>query len=779
MCLDPRLLWIGSVLVVTIVRPVQAEISAERVQQGIDRARSYLVQEQNRITGGWSEMADYPGAVTALCTLALLHAGDSPDDKHIQLSLAYLRKLDKPTKTYAAALQTMVFCAATPRKDRLLIRRNAQLLESWQVKSGPRKGAWWYGAPRIETAGDNSNSQFALLALHESERVGVEVSDQTWRRALQYWVQSQRADGSWGYYDNLPGTGSMTCAGITSVVIASGQLSEGDAVVVGNRVRCCGRSEESDSLQRALQWLGGPRFTVHSNPTSAGQAAAIGRVWLLYYLYGVERVGRLTGQRFLGEHDWYREGAEMLVSTQDNLRGYWKGTGHAESDTRIATSLALLFLSKGKRPVLMAKLKHGTSDDWNHHRHDVANLTYHVEQQWGRDMTWQIIDSSAASAEDLLQAPVLLLCGDKWPELSDSEKKNLRVFVDQGGFVFAVANCEGKQFDNGFRQIMEEIFPESPLRLLPPDHPVWFAEAKVDPRFLPELWGIEACCRTSVVFCPDDLSCYWELGRSGRGQEFPEAVNAKIAAYQNIGANVLAYATGRELSDKLDVPRISFSEPSHDPPTRGSLVVAKLAHTGGSNDAPSALSNLLGGFQQHTKIRVNSKRRLLAFADPALLDHPIAYMHGRRRFQLTEKERSALRAYAERGGVIIADSICASESFTASFRSEMQAAFPEYPLERIPADHPIFSRKHNGFELSEVTRRDPQVRSDDSPLRANLVPARPWLEGISIDGRYSVIFSPLDISCALENTPSLECRGYVTEDALKIGINLILYAMAD
>ena len=39
----------------------------------------------------------------------------------------------------------------------------------------------------------------------------------------------------------------------------------------------------------------------------------------LYYLYGVERVGRLTGRRFIGGHDWYREGADYLVRQQGNI----------------------------------------------------------------------------------------------------------------------------------------------------------------------------------------------------------------------------------------------------------------------------------------------------------------------------------------------------------------------------------------------------------------------------------------------------------------------------
>ena len=59
---------------------------------------------------------------------------------------------------------------------------------------------------------------------------------------------------------------------------------------------------------------------------------------------------------------------------QDRLAGYWKGVG-IESNPQVATALALLFLSKGRRPVLIAKLKHDEDPDWNRHRHDLAHLT--------------------------------------------------------------------------------------------------------------------------------------------------------------------------------------------------------------------------------------------------------------------------------------------------------------------------------------------------------------------------------------------------------------------
>jgi hypothetical protein len=53
----------------------------------------------------------------------------------------------------------------------------------------------------------------------------------------------------------------------------------------------------------------------------------------------------------------------------------------------------------------------------------------------------------------------------------------------------------------------------------------------------------------------------------------------------------------------------------------------------------------------------------------------------------------------------------------------------------------------------------------------------PELEGVKIDDRWAVIFSPYDLSCALEKRDTLECRGYIREDAARIGLNVILYSL--
>ena len=53
----------------------------------------------------------------------------------------------------------------------------------------------------------------------------------------------------------------------------------------------------------------------------------------------------------------------------------------------------------------------------------------------------------------------------------------------------------------------------------------------------------------------------------------------------------------------------------------------------------------------------------------------------------------------------------------------------------------------------------------------------PQLEAIRMHGRYAVVFSPLDLSCALENHASPDCNGYTSEDAARIAINVILYSL--
>jgi len=758
-------------LVATVVRvpqPAGAEIDQRQVVRAIERGVAYLKREQSP-RGLWADSTPYPGGVTALSTLALLNAGVPADDPLIEKALAALRRI-QPKKTYTVALQTMVFCTARPKQDFPLIQRNVKWLEQTQIRDGQRSGAWSY--PRAE--GDNSNSQFAVLALNEAQRAGAAVNRATWRRAADYWQRVQNLDGSWGYQPGRSGTGSMTCAGVAAIVITSGKLSGSDASVTGQQIECC-RPETTDaSLERGLGWLG-RNFSVQRNPGMSG----FGATWWYYYLYGVERVGRMTARRFLGRHDWYREGAEVLVGNQDPLSGLWKGKGHAEDDPHIATSLALLFLSKGRRPVLIAKVRHGQTGDWNHHRHDLTNLTAHTERLWKRDLTWQVVDIHSATVEDLLQAPVLLISGRDAPRFSRTEKELLRAYIDRGGFLFAVASCHGDAFDRGFRALVAAIFPEHEyqLRPLPPAHPIWHAESRIDADQLHPLWGVEYGCRTSVVYCPDDLSCLWELDRVDREPAWPRGVARRIDAATALGINVLTYATGREPRYKDASFATSSRSPQADDMRRGTIAIARLQHPGGCNAAPGALANLLRAAHNELGLRIHLQDKQIAITDDQLFDYHLVFMHGRYPFQLTPAERKQLALFVQRGGTLFADAVCSSDTFSRSFRREMRRIFPHRQLAPIPVSHPLFSRKLGGYDITTVERREPVRAGEGEPLRMKIRRVEPALEGVRFGDRYGVIFSPFDISCALERHASLECAGYLQQDAARIGLNVLVYSL--
>jgi hypothetical protein len=327
---------------------------------------------------------------------------------------------------------------------------------------------------------------------------------------------------------------------------------------------------------------------------------------------------------------------------------------------------------------------------------------------------------------------------------------------------------------------MDQVFPEPEYRLrpLPPAHPIWRAEKRVDPNHLRPLWGIDYGCRTCVVYCPKDLSCYWELSRSGRDANWPAAVQKEIEAANAIGVNVLTYATGRQPKFKdAAFDLIVEGQPPVAQP-RGTIAIAKLAHPGGCNEAPGALANLLRTAASQLKLRIDTRDRLLKITDQELFRYHMVFMHGRRGFRLTPAERKQLATYLQRGGTLLADAICASKPFAASFRREMAAIFPDRSLEPIPPNHPLLTNTFGGYDITNVRRQAPRQVSGSEPLRGRVAKGPLILEGIEFEGHYNVIFSPYDLSCALEKYESFECEGYARQDAARIGLNVLMYSLA-
>lgn len=755
-------------------------VGPDQISQAIELASGWLIRQQ-RPEGAWQYNGQNNETIgaTALVVLALANAGVKEDDPAMQRALTWLRQ-QEPTATYPLSLQTQALAMVSPQADLPILLRNVRLLEDSQKKEGRFAGGWSYGN---RGGGDNSNSQFAVLGLHEAERAGVRITPVVWKRAAEYWSKCQRLDGSWSYSGGS-GTGSMTCAGIASIWITAEHTNRPDARVTQDGISCCGGGTSPKSLEAGITWLG-KYFSVTQNPATGSPQ------WLYYYLYGLERVGRFTARRFIGSHDWYLEGAEMLLQSQDKLSGSFRSRG--SEGPIVATSFALLFLAKGRRPVVVAKSHHGPRDDWNQHGHDIAHLIDFIEGRWRNDypagLSWHVLNTQSAETNDLTQAPVLWIGGREGLDLGQDSGRRLRQYIDQGGFIFAEAACPNSEnFDQKFRQLVSEIFPEPEyqLNLLPPEHPAWHAEQLVKSEFQRPLLGIDYGCRTCLIYAPPtgqneglalpSLSCLWELGGPNRNQ-LPEPVITQVDAALAVGANVIAYATNRELKSKDEL----FTKARDDTPTtsrlgRGQFTIGKLRHGGLCDAAPTALSKILQAASRELGIRVDNSIEKLDLIDSRIFHHHMLFMHGRRAFAFDQAQQTNLRTFLERGGTLLADSVCAAGGFSDAFRHEISQAVADHPLRPIPADDPLFAAGEiGGYDIREVTLREPS--QGDGPLATRRRQILPRLEGVRINDRWAVIFSPFDLSCALEKQNSMECTGYDREDAEKIALNVLLYSL--
>jgi hypothetical protein len=749
---------IALVLGVVVLGPPDARggVTSEQVERAIREGVRYLKDHQQP-DGSWTEAeAQVKTGTTSLVTLALLTAGEKPDSPAVARALEYLRGFSPQQlhNTYAIGLQTMVFAAGEPERDRLRLVANADWLQQAQIKPGDRvtwPGTWTYSESKSQ-AGDHSNTQYALLGLNAAREAGVVVNPLVWELSWRHFEGAQNRDGGWSYTPrHHPSTGSMTCAGISSLIIAGSRRFVGQEILQGASIRDCGRGGTDPHLYRALNWL--------ANQFQVGQNINQGQVWKYYYLYGMERAGRLAGIRFFGLHDWYREGAEELVHDQHPLSGFWRGAN--QENELIATSFALLFLAKGRAPVLVNKLYHGPTGDWNNDPDDIRNLVGIVSRDWQSLLTWQVVDPNGATVQDLLQAPILFFNGHRAPEFSPEARRNIREYVEQGGFLFAEACCGEHEFDSGFRRLIEQIFPppEFALKLLPPEHPVWRARHILNSDVHP-LWGIEHGCRTVAIYSPRDLSCYWNQA---------ELVPANKAVVQSvmIGQNVVDYATGREMpADKL-VAREVRDHRKGAPVKRGALRVAKLIHAGDWNIAPQAIPNLMDALSKPpARYNVVLTQKDLFPTDPNLMYYPLIYIHGRGSLSFSREDLEALRRHLDPGaGTLFADAACGSRAFDDAFRRFVAQLLPNHKLEPIPRNDELYDLP-GGFNLKDCQYTKAAGGGKDFPQ----------LEGVKINGKWAIIYSKLDLGCALERHSGMDCKGYSYESAVKIAGNIVMYS---
>jgi hypothetical protein len=770
---------------------------ADQVRVALDRGVRFLKQQEAG-RGNWESSAtmealNMRGGYTCLALLALLNAGVPPDDDVIVRGLNYLRTKVPPQTTYVVGLETMVYAEAGYAEDKVRIQTNVDWLLRARIHGG-RGGAglrgWSYGAGGEGRGGDNSNTQYALLGLWAGKTAGARIEPAVWQSIRDYYLLTQQdaGDGGW-YYDPARKTTTltMTTAGLCGLLIAGQELNKGQQGLneqTGVAARC-GHYVDDKAVQAALRWIGSPQ---HFTLTPRGHQ--------FYNIYGIERAGRLSGQRFFGSYDWYREGCKLLVQPAgpgapwgQHEDGSWSVAQQVTDGWPVvSTSFALLFLSKGRTPILISKLAHGepNSTDWNRKRYDCRHLVDYASRELFHKMPlgWQVYDPRRLGGltdaqireevSELLPSPVVYITGHDRPTLTDTQKKILKRYLEEGGFLFAEACCGDRRFVEGFKDLMEDplLFKDNPLQPVPPDHAVWTAHAAVRPEEFPGLQCIRQGCKTVVIFSPQPLAGFFEEDQWSK-QAHP---SSKGPAAFRLAGNVIAYATGLEPPrPKLTKVEV-LDEQANDLRTpRGYLKVGQLRHDGDWQPAPRAMRNLLMSLGQRDRLDVDLKEQEVNPSSPEVFQFKFLYMHGRGDFQYGPTALENLRADLKLGGVLLADACCGSKAFDTAFRAFAQKLYPGQRLERIPPDDPLLGAELNGTAITTVRCR--RERADGQGAEPEYQTVAPLLEGVKVDDRWVVIYSRYDIGCALEKHPSSDCLGHDHESALRLGRAAVLYML--
>lgn len=407
--------------------------------------------------------------------------------------------------------------------------------------------------------------------------------------------------------------------------------------------------------------------------------------------------------------------------------------------------------------------------DWMTDPADVDSLLNWTNSELG--IRYRSVEVDLADfSYDPRELPAILLAGHQDFTLPEAVRTQLARYILDGGLILGDACCGWPDFDAAFRREIGSLLPGRPLAPLLPDDPLYAAYYKLgnftyqeadgsqhtDP---PCLEGVQVGCRLGVIYSPADLTCGWD------GHDHPRGKRVVIEQARQIGANYVTYLLGQYQLARFQSTTKIFHEA--DAPTRDEFTFAQLTHEGDWDPDPSAVHNLLRFAREESTLEVKFKRATYSLSDATALRSPLLYLTGHEEFHWTDAEAGQLGRYLQAGGMLLADACCGRLAFDRALRRELARALPDVALEPLPADHPLY---HAHFDIEQVAYT-PRTREDFGGL------SLPTLEGATLDGRLAVVYSRFDLGNGWEQFPHPYSYGYGDDDALRIGLNVLVYAV--
>jgi hypothetical protein len=371
---------------------------------------------------------------------------------------------------------------------------------------------------------------------------------------------------------------------------------------------------------------------------------------------------------------------------------------------------------------------------------------------------------------DPVKTPVLFLSGGRTVKLDESQLAMLRAYILRGGMLVFDSIAGSPYFYKSAKEFSKSILPDYAIRTVPLDHPVYHMLYDIDkvsyPKNLdsdkPALEGVYIGSRMAVIISKYGLGCGWD------NREVPlieQAVYYDVDSANKIGINLISYAVGYGNVGRQEAKPELFGLIDEKRPT-DEFVFAQIKHEGAWNVHPGAASALLRRMRADSALSVSLKRVAVDLQKDDISRFTFLYLTGLDMFSFSDADVAALKKFFTNAGTLLVNNGLGMKTFDASFRVQIQRVLPDAKFVLLPINHPLYS---SFFEIKNSNYTPAVVKTDP---KLNM----PTLYGIEWNGELRVIYSQFDMEGGWLGIEYPLSRGYESYSALRLGMNILMYA---